>query len=104
MTRRLASPEFVLSEPYLSPRRWAKRAMCTEERLGIPLSEIDRLFFPGRGETSATASMICRACPVRAVCLEWALASQAAHGVFGGLGPAQRQRHQSATDGPGVTS
>jgi WhiB family redox-sensing transcriptional regulator len=41
--------------------------------------------------TMRGAKAICRACRVRAMCLEWALDIGAEHGVFGGLDPAQRK-------------
>lgn len=43
------------------------------------------LFFPGKGRDLASAAVaICMTCPVRLQCLEYALATDQAHGVWGG--------------------
>lgn len=73
---------------------WQQRAACR----GMDL----RLFFPrgGPGGRSrrAAAKAVCRQCPVRSECLEWALAHErgraASHraGIWGGLTGWQRWR------------
>ena len=55
------------------------------------------LFFPGDDLRSArvqvkTAKLICRGCPVNAVCLSWALASGQEAGIWGGLTEDERRR------------
>src|SRR6516164_7432325 len=55
------------------------------------------LFFPDVGLSSAraqvkTAKLICRGCPVSAVCLSWALASGQEAGIWGGLTEDERRR------------
>lgn len=42
------------------------------------------LFYPQRGESSGPALMVCSACPVRAECLNHALATGEKHGIWGG--------------------
>ena len=55
------------------------------------------LFFPDgdirsvRAQVKA-AKLICRSCPVRTVCLSWALTSGQAHGIWGGLTEDERRR------------
>jgi WhiB family redox-sensing transcriptional regulator len=53
------------------------------------------LFFPppGRGASRqiATAKGICRACPVRRACLNWALGNNEDAGVWGGLTREERR-------------
>lgn len=55
------------------------------------------LFFPD-GDIKAAraqvkgAKLICRGCPVRAVCLSWALASGQEAGIWGGLTEDERRR------------
>ncbi|WP_063829734.1 WhiB family transcriptional regulator [Streptomyces violaceorubidus] len=54
------------------------------------------LFFPeGRGGqiTNAieAAKRVCRRCPIRTACLEWAVASDQRFGVWGGLDEQERQ-------------
>ena len=49
-------------------------------------------FFPGHeGDTSA-ALRVCRGCPVREDCLEWALETRVRYGVWGGLTERERRR------------
>ena len=55
------------------------------------------LFFP-EGEPRATraqvktAKLICRGCPVSAICLSWALANGQEAGIWGGLTEDERRR------------
>jgi WhiB family transcriptional regulator, redox-sensing transcriptional regulator len=67
---------------------WVEHARCTDED--------PELFFPiGRSapavEQTARAIEICRGCPVRAECLEWALDTCQDAGVWGGLGEEERR-------------
>lgn len=50
------------------------------------------LFFPVRGESTAAAKAVCRECPVRQECLEWALANNETHGIWGGASERERKR------------
>ena len=55
------------------------------------------LFFPDGAIRSAraqvkAAKLICRGCPVRTICLSWALASGQEHGIWGGLTEDERRR------------
>jgi WhiB family redox-sensing transcriptional regulator len=55
------------------------------------------LFFPDGDVRSAraqvkTAKLICRGCPVSAICLDWALASGQEAGIWGGLTEDERRR------------
>lgn len=53
------------------------------------------LFFPERGSISRAARAVCRACPVKAECLEYALGFTAREqfdfGVWGGTSSGQRK-------------
>jgi WhiB family redox-sensing transcriptional regulator len=54
------------------------------------------LFFPVGSagpalEAADRAKVICRECPVRARCLDWALTHNAAYGVWGGRTEEERQ-------------
>jgi len=56
-------------------------------------SELDpAIFFPHDGVGVEAAKRICMECPVKAECLEYALANRIAHGVWGGTSERQRQR------------
>ena len=50
---------------------------------------------PGDAHAAQTAAAVCRTCPVRADCLDYAMATEAQggrHGVWGGLTPTARDR------------
>jgi WhiB family redox-sensing transcriptional regulator len=65
------------------------------------IGEDPELFFPigtspPAAEQSARAKRICRACPVRAECLEWSLATYQDAGVWGGLDEEERREIRRA--------
>jgi WhiB family redox-sensing transcriptional regulator len=67
---------------------WRRDAACT--------SHHPELFFPSGTAGPALAQQdqarqICRSCPVRLVCLEWAIDVGADHGIWGGLTEQERQ-------------
>lgn len=74
-------PELRLEVP-----DWTSDALCTEVGGDI--------FFPEKGEPSAPAKRVCRACPVVDECLEWALINGERFGVFGGLSERERRALQ----------
>jgi WhiB family redox-sensing transcriptional regulator len=74
------------SQP-LGGQSWRTRAACCDADPG--------LFFPGLGGSAGPAKRICAACPVRAECLAFAVASGERFGVFGGL--SERERHRMGT-------
>ncbi|MBA2512795.1 MAG: WhiB family transcriptional regulator [Solirubrobacterales bacterium] len=41
------------------------------------------IFYPSSGHTGDAAKAICKECPVRAVCLEWALDTGELYGIWG---------------------
>ena len=49
------------------------------------------VFFPQKGPVTA-AREICARCPHRQACLDWALETQQAFGVWGGASPDERAR------------
>ena len=50
------------------------------------------VFFPDRpSDHAAAAKAICRGCPVRKQCLEFALDARLDHGVWGGLTEVERR-------------
>jgi WhiB family transcriptional regulator, redox-sensing transcriptional regulator len=65
---------------------WRQRARCKD--VG------PELFFAGKDERSDTeeAKAVCRNCPVREACLEYALQNNIEEGVWGGLGERSRRR------------
>lgn len=83
-------------------REWSQHAAC--------LDQDPELFFPlGSGEGALLqveqARDVCRGCAVRGLCLDWALETYQADGVWGGMSEAERRnlkRRQSRErrDGP----
>lgn len=67
---------------------WQERAACAEYDT--------RVFFPPQGGDSATPKKICRQCPVREACLEYALVNTERFGIWGGLSEKER-RHVRRT-------
>jgi WhiB family redox-sensing transcriptional regulator len=50
------------------------------------------VFFPSDGVGVEAARRICADCPVKAPCLEYALAERIDHGVWGGTSERERRR------------
>ena len=50
------------------------------------------MFFPEKGGSTKDAKRVCRACDVRAECLEYALATDQRFGIWGGLSKRERRR------------
>jgi WhiB family transcriptional regulator, redox-sensing transcriptional regulator len=67
----------------LEPQPWMAHANCA----GVDPD----LFFPERGESTTEAKAICRACPVRTECLDYALSINERHGIWGGTSERQRR-------------
>jgi WhiB family redox-sensing transcriptional regulator len=67
------------------PGSWIRKAACTSANPDV--------FFPGRRDAGAgeEAKAICAECPVRAECLEYALATRQEWGVWGGANEHERQ-------------
>lgn len=51
---------------------------------------------PEREAREAKARAVCARCPVRAECLDWALATREPHGVWGGCSESERKRMLAA--------
>ena len=61
---------------------WQEDALC---------AQVDpELFFPEKGQPSRDAKKICAGCEVRKQCLQWAIATNQRHGVWGGLTSRER--------------
>ena len=67
-----------------SPTAWMAEGNC---RLHPPAT-----FFPSDGVGVDKARKICRDCPVKAPCLEYALEERIDHGVWGGCSERERRR------------
>ena len=77
----------LLSEPY-----WRADAQCRKDNATF--------FFPPphferkdeKDGREGVARALCRACPVRRECLDYALAVQEPHGIWGGMNELERRR------------
>jgi len=63
---------------------WTRRALCAQED--------PEVFFPPKGDTGIQAKQICAQCPVHLECLDYAIAADERHGIWGGLNRAERLR------------
>ena len=63
---------------------WQERALCAQTD--------PEAFFPEKGGSTREAKKICAQCPVRAECLEYALAHDERFGIWGGLSERERRR------------
>lgn len=82
-------PAYQPSEPLLSPETvgetdWQERALCAETDA--------EAFFPEKGGSTRDAKKVCRACDVKAECLQYALEHDERFGIWGGL--SERERRQ----------
>lgn len=74
----------VTSEPVVLGE-WSRRSAC--------LGQDPEIFFDDADPAARTRAVeICTSCPVREECLQWALDSNQADGIWGGLTPRQRRR------------
>ncbi len=62
---------------------WMNDAACK----GMPTA----MFFPRRGADVRAAKLVCRGCPVRFECLEYAMDLKIKQGIFGGKSERQRR-------------
>ena len=63
---------------------WMARGLCRDIAPSV--------FFPSDGVGVDVARSICAECPVKAPCLEYALANRIDHGVWGGCSERERRR------------
>ncbi len=87
--------------PAVAEPTWRGDAQCRRDNATF-------FFSPGHFELKdekalreGQARAICRACPVQQACLEYALAVQEPHGIWGGLNELERRRalRKRAADG-----
>lgn len=64
------------------PGEWVEQAICTPDSAD--------LFFPDIGGAHSQGKRICQGCPVRAQCLNHALAHDERIGIWGGLSEHER--------------
>lgn len=65
---------------------WRREARC----LGLPIQDVNKLFYFERGGKSAKAKEFCQECPVQDKCLAYAVYYNERGGVYGGLTETER--------------
>ncbi|WP_405149903.1 WhiB family transcriptional regulator [Sphaerisporangium sp. NBC_01403] len=78
----------VIQDTVIPAVSWLRRAACR--------GEDPELFFPisakGPGHMQhERAKAVCRRCPVRTPCLDYAVTSREEHGIWGGTDPDERR-------------
>ena len=81
----MSAPDFV---NIIAPPEWAADALCAQTD--------PELFFPEKGGATWEARRVCAGCPVRAECLDYALAHDERFGVWGGESERSRRRLKRA--------
>ena len=79
-----APPPTDLLTVDLDERPWAAYAACRDVDPDV--------FFPASEEDSTQGLRICRGCPVKAECLDWALETRVRYGIWGGATERDRRR------------
>lgn len=95
MASRLASPNArpIWAGNFEIPGEWADRALCKDS--GHPDAWFPEKAGPGDIVSTTFAKAICRRCPVRNPCLQYALRHESGvyrWGVYGGLSPEERRK------------
>lgn len=85
---------FILDEP--QPAQLATQAACRDTD--------PEAFFPLGSSGGKTAKRVCRRCPVRALCLTWAMDAGMDHGIWGGLNEDERRELKRRRDAKTVTA
>jgi WhiB family redox-sensing transcriptional regulator len=82
--RRREMKEHLRSKLLTYKEPWMQDAKCAEVGGDI--------WYPEKGESTADAKRVCLECPVRLICLEWALERREKFGVFGGKSEQERRK------------
>ncbi len=81
-----SSSELYVKSLTEKKKEWQSDAACKEA--------LPEVFFSDDEKLIAQAKLICRGCEVRAECLEYAIATRPANGVWGGMSERQLSRIQ----------
>jgi WhiB family redox-sensing transcriptional regulator len=71
---------------------WRERAACLGMDRGLWFPAIPESRTKAGRERVQHARDVCKSCPVRLECLEYAVRTWQAYGIWGGLDPEQRRR------------
>ncbi len=75
---------FILSSPDMP---WLDDAACGD----VPLDQLNMFFVEAGRTIKSTTIALCKGCPVRARCLEYAYQHDIVSGYFGGVSPGRRR-------------
>ena len=74
---------------------WMKLAQAADD-IGdnLPCRQAPDLFYPGNGEMYdiRLAKNACKSCPIRMICLEYALKHNETEGIWGGMTVSERKK------------
>lgn len=73
----------IFNSVVAEPEKWTEEALCREV-------DPDLWYPENHADQGRNAKMVCRRCPVRAACLEYALRHNEQYGIWGGLSRKQR--------------
>ena len=76
--------EVIVSPDEAEDLSWQDQALCAETD--------PEAFFPEKGGSTRLPKAVCRACEVRAECLDYALGHDIRFGVWGGMSEPERRR------------
>jgi len=79
------APEPIRLNP--DPTAWMEQAKCRN----LPLDEVDEFFFGDGPGGIQNAKRVCRLCPVRVQCADYALTNKHYEGVWGGMSHYERK-------------
>lgn len=68
---------------FTNDQPWSRDALCAQ------VGDHD-LWYPAKGGSSREARSVCKVCPVKAECLQWALDTDQRYGVLGGTTERER--------------
>lgn len=92
MSRGAGAPAVAADTNWGADLEWQERALCAQTD--------PEAFFPEKGGGTRQAKQVCRACPVRPECLEYALANDERFGVWGGLSERERRKPRTKAGSP----
>lgn len=81
---------FDLTLPTLDSEPWRDDAICSQTD--------PEAFFPEKGGSTKEAKAICRGCPVRQECLDYAVLHEERFGIWGGFSERERRRLKRGID------
>ena len=76
--------QIVMTAAEAAELEWQDQALCAETD--------PEAFFPEKGGSTRDAKRVCRVCPVRAECLQYALDHDERFGIWGGMSERERRR------------